>query len=287
MRLITSPWADAFDHFGRSIQSQALLVAPFIAREPLDRLASILDSRKDPKIDLVTNLAVDSLLYGSVDAKGIASFCRQYADATVRHLPGLHAKAYVADDHLAIITSGNLTQSSLHHNYEYGVQIEETHLVRQISQDLRDYSTLGSMVSIKELERLSEIADKLRAKHKETLQTARASVRAEFEEQIETAQETLRYIRAKPGETTSAIFSRTILFILRNGPLTRQQIHPLVETFHPDLCDGSIDRVINGVHFGKRWKHLVRSAQQRLKARKLIEFSDGKWALVQENALGA
>ena len=284
MQLLTSPsWADAFDNFGRSIRSQALLVAPFIAKEPLDRLASILGSSRHPKIDLLTNLAVDSLLYGSVDARGIASFCRGYPDTTVRHLPGLHAKAYVADEHLAIITSGNLTQASLHHNYEYGVEVSDNELVQRIARDLRDYSSLGSMVSVEELDQLAEIADNLKEKHSETLRTARVTVRAEFEQQLEVAQEALRYIRAKPGETTSAIFSRTILFILRNGPLTTKQIHPLVEAFHPDLCDSSIDRVINGVRFGKRWKHLVRSAQQRLKARRLIEFSDGKWSLVQGN----
>jgi phosphatidylserine/phosphatidylglycerophosphate/cardiolipin synthase-like enzyme len=181
MRLITSPWVEVFDYFGRSIRSQAILVAPFIAKEPLDRLASILDSSNHPKIDLLTNLAVDSLLYGSVDAKGIASFCRQYPDTTVRHLPGLHAKAYVADEDLAIITSGNLTQASLHHNYEYGIQINDIELVQRISRDLQDYSALGSMVSIGELDQLAEIADTLRARHSETLRTARVTAREEFE----------------------------------------------------------------------------------------------------------
>ena len=129
MQLVTSPWAEVFDHFGQSIQFQALLDAPFIAREPLDRLASILDSNDRPKIEILTNLAVDSLLQGSLDAKGIASFCRRRPNTVVRHLPGLHAKAYVADEHLAIITSGNLTQASLHHNYEYGIKINDSSLV--------------------------------------------------------------------------------------------------------------------------------------------------------------
>jgi hypothetical protein len=176
--------------------------------------------------------------------------------------------------------------NNTHHNYEYGIQINDSELIQQIARDLRDYGALGSMVSIGELDQLAEIADTLRSRHNETLRTARVTVREEFELQLEVAQESLRYLRARTGESTSAIFSRTILYLLRNGPLTTQQIHPLVEGLHPDLCDSSIDRVINGVHFGKRWKHLVRSAQQRLKARRLIEFSDGKWTLVQENGLG-
>jgi hypothetical protein len=287
MELIRSPWADIFETFGRSIRHEAILVAPFIAKEPLDRLASILDTSNHPKIELLTNLAVDSLLYGSVDAQGIASFCRQHPETTVRHLPGLHAKAYVADEHLAIITSGNLTQASLHHNYEYGIQINDSHLVRQISRDLRDYGALGSRVSIGELDQLAEIADTLRARHNETLRTARVTVRKEFERQIEVAHDALRYLRAKPGESTSSIFSRTILYVLGNGPLTTEQIHPLVEAIHPDLCDNAVDRVINTVHFGKRWKHWVRSAQQRLKAKGLVKYSQNKWSLAQENSAGS
>jgi hypothetical protein len=283
MQFIVSPWAEVFEHFSRSIQSKALLVAPFIAGEPLEHLASILDSSNPPEIELLTNFAVDSLLQGSTDAKVIASFCRMIPKTTVRHLPGLHAKAYVADDRLAIITSGNLTNASLHRNYEYGIQVSDSNLVRQISQDLRDYGNLGSDVSLAELDQLAEISGSLRARHAETLRTARVAIRKEFERQIEVAQEALRYLRAKPGESTSAIFSRTILYILRNGPLTTQQIHPIVEGIHPDLCDNTIDRVINGVHFGKRWKHAVRSAQQRLKARGLIKFAEGKWSLTQEN----
>ena len=38
-----------------------------------------------------------------------------------------------------------------------------------------------------------------------------------------------------------------------------------VAAIHPDLCDDSVDRVINGIHFGKKWKHAVRTAQQSLK----------------------
>jgi hypothetical protein len=156
-------------------------------------------------------------------------------------------------------------------------------LVRQISRDLRDYGALGSEVSLAELDQLTQIADTLRVRHDETLRAARVTVKKEFEQQLEIAKDALRYVRAGPGESTSSIFSRTILYALRNGPLTTQQMHPVIEGIHPDLCDDSIDRVINGVHFGKRWKHLVRSAQQRLKARGLVKYSDNKWSLAREN----
>ncbi len=285
IQLLVSPWEEAFEQFGRAIRQQALLVAPFIARGPLERLSDILSHSKPlPKVDILTNLAVDNMLQGSIGPRAIHWFCEQNPYTTVRHLPGLHAKAYVADDHLAIITSGNLTSSSLHRNYEYGVQLTDSSVVKQIHHDLHEYGVLGSEVSLEELELISEVSETLRARHQDTIRSARIEVRNKFEQQLEVARESLRLVRARPGESTHAIFARTILYILRNGPLTTQQINSLVEGTHPDLCDNSIDRVINGVHFGRKWKHMLRNAQVFLRRKGLIELYDKKWRLVESKA---
>jgi hypothetical protein len=52
-----------------------------------------------------------------------------------------------------------------------------------------------------------------------------------------------------------------------------------VQQIHPDLCDDSIDRVIDGMNFGKKWKHHVRSAQQALKREGVVLFDNGTWRL--------
>lgn len=283
MQTVLSPWNEIFEEFARSIRKEAVIVAPFITEPPLRRLASLLcaDSCR-PQISVLTNLSADSLLQGSVDGGAIADFCRAVPTAAVRHLPGLHAKAYVADDHTAIITSGNLTAGSLYRNYEYGIRIADPPLVRRIASDLREYGSLGTSVSVAELDHLNGIAQSLRDKHTAALGSANADLRREFEEQLATAQETLRQLRAQPGESANSIFARTILHILGNGPLPTEAIHPLVQNIHPDLCDDDIDRVINGVHFGVRWKHLVRRAQQHLRDRGQIELVDDKWRLVKD-----
>jgi hypothetical protein len=77
------------------------------------------------------------------------------------------------------------------------------------------------------------------------------------------------------------VFARTIAFLLRRqGPLTTQQLHPLVQQLHPDLCDDRVDRVIDGKRFGKKWKHAVRTAQQQLKKAGAVALVDGYWRLV-------
>ena len=280
MRLIVSPWAGWFGQFARSVRDEAILVAPFISQEPLKLLTDSLDPGRRPSIQLLTNLAVDSLLAGTVDADAIARFCSDADVAAVTHLPGLHAKAYVADEHTAIITSGNLTSGSLYRNYEYGVQIDDPSIVRAIAADLRQYAGLGVEVSVPELNELGRLASVMKERRVQTLGSADAVIRRQFVDELERTQNTLRRLRASPGESTNSIFARTILYILRQGPLPTDQIHASVESVHPDICDNSIDRVINGVHFGRRWKHMVRNAQQTLKNRGQIELAEGKWTLV-------
>ena len=279
---VVSPWAAEFDAFGHSIRERALLVTPFIAREPLERMADILGKNPPPQVNILTNLAVDSMLQGTIDLDAIVSFCQRIPLTTVRQLPGLHAKVYVADDQLAIVTSGNLTYAALHRNYEYGIRITDGDMVRKIAQDLQEYGSLGSAVALPELEQVAAIAKTLRAGYEDTVRAARGEVRREFERQREAVRESLRSIRAQAGESTNSIFARTILYLLKDNSLTTPQINAAIAAIHPDLCDDSIDRVINGVSFGRRWKHMVRNAQLHLRRRGLIQRSGRSWSLAAE-----
>jgi len=280
MKAIPSPWSETFENFVRSVHDCAIIVSPFITARPLQKIASLLEKGSRPRISLPTNLAVDSLLQGTVDGKAIAEFRRDIPTVTIRHLPGLHAKAYVADEHTAIITSGNLTSGSLYRNYEYGIQINDPELVRGIALDLREYGSLGASVSLDEMDRIADVAATLRDKHSRKLDSARVNLRQEFEDQLVSVRESLMQLRGKPGESTNAIFGRTILYLLKSKPLTTREMHPLIQNIHSDLCDDQIDRVINGIQFGKEWKHRVRGAQVDLRRKGLIDLVDGYWQLV-------
>ena len=280
MKPILSPWTDTFDSFAQSIRQSAIVVAPFITDQPLQQLASRLSGRADLRISIVTNLAPDSLLQGYLDSNALADFCKEFSDTIVYHLPGLHAKVYVADDHTAIITSGNLTSNSLHHNFEYGIELHAPVMVRRITRDLVEYSELGARVTVNELDRLTAIVEILKDKYARTLGSTRTSLRREFENQLERTNESLRELRGSRGESTNSIFARTLLYLLKKGPMETRNIHPLIRDIHPDLCDDRTHRIINGVHFGREWKHRVRGAQVDLRRRGLIELADGEWRLV-------
>ena len=96
---------------------------------------------------------------------------------------------------------------------------------------------------------------------------------------IAKANDELIFTRIK-GDALHTTFEKTIFYILsKYGALETQQLHNHIKEIHPDLCDDNIDRVIDGVRFGKKWKHAVRSSQQHLKKKGLIELIDAKWKL--------
>ena len=281
MQPVLSPWAETFDCFIRSIRERAIIAAPFIAEKPLRKLASQLHKENHARFSLLTNVSADSLLQKTLDTKAIAGFCKSFPETTVHHLPGLHAKVYIADKHTAIVTSGNLTANSLHRNFEYGIRIHDPVTVEKIADDLISYRNLGSLLSIEDLDHLTELSGILRSKYANTINSARAGFKKEFEDQLEAIDESLRELRGRPGESTNSIFTRTLLYLLNNKPLRTRDIHPLIRNIHPDLCDDRTDRVIHGIHFGREWKHRVRGAQVDLRRKGLIELVEGKWRLVR------
>ncbi len=279
VQLLVSPWEDAFCTFARSITRSALIVAPYITAEPLQHMSRYLQSQESPRVEILTNLAVQSMLQGSTSPQALVEFCSTIPSTEVRHLPDLHAKVYVADEREAIITSANFTRGGIVNNYEYGIHISDPPVVRRIVDDLEGYAGLGAEVSIPQLTQLADIAAELRVHHSKVLESARKNVENAFRVQLTAAEETLLELRAKSSQSNNAIFSRTILYLLRRGPLSTAQLHPMIQRIHPDLCDDTIDRVIQGVHFGKRWKHMVRNAQQSLKQQGLIYFNGREWSL--------
>ncbi len=234
-------------------------------------------SKNDIRVEVLTNLAVDNLLSGVLDIVALRDLVLSLPGTAVTYLPGLHAKVYVADTRSAIISSGNLTTAGLTTNYEYGILLHDFFLVRKVREDLTKYGSLGNTVPLETLDALVLATEGLRAVRQRAERSINARLRMEFEERAEQARLELLRARAQ-GKTTHGIFSDTVLYLLeQKGPLTTVELHPLVQQIHPDLCDDSIDRVIGDVHFGKKWKHYVRNAQQMLKRQGLIDYDGKHW----------
>jgi len=280
VQLVTSPWRGVFLELVDSAEDELLLASPFIGAQPLRQVAKTIERKGSAgqlRVDVVTNLAVDSLLSGSLDVAALFHLATSLPRCTITYVPGLHAKVYVADDVTALITSGNLTDAGLTGNHEYGVLLRDRTLVSRVRTDLIQLSSLGNQVSQDTLAVLTHAAEDLKVLRHRAETSARADLQAAFDERVERATVELLRARAR-GKTTHGIFADTLLYLLeQRGPLATTELHPLVQRIHPDLCDDTIDRVIDGVHFGKRWKHYVRNAQQALKRRGAIDFDGRRW----------
>jgi len=186
---------------------------------------------------------------------------------------------YISDSNKAIITSGNLTAGGIYNNFEYGVFIKEDEKISVIKNDLLNYANLGALINSEEINNYCEVSEEIKKLYKQKEKSVKSEIEIRFKKAIRKANDEL--IRARlSGGALHSVFERTILYLLqKHGPLPTSTIHNLIEEIHPDLCDNSVDRVIDGVNFGKKWKHAARTAQQHLKKKGLATFENRLWKL--------
>lgn len=285
MTSIKSPWLSTFDQFAGSIQESAIIAAPFITRQPVERLASKLHSRRGSvRLDVLTNLHADSLIDGSLDIGALAWLCEQVPGTIVRHLRYLHAKAYVADGHTAIVTSSNFTNGGLQRNRELGLAITDPDGVRDIAEDLREYGNLGVLVPAEDLAQLDAMrhqAQMSKATVDRSMSTtavaAHNAVRSNMNERLVELRTNREAFATNPRVSITAQFCDAIRYVLRqNGPMSTRAMNPLIQNLLPELCDDEVDRIIDGVTFGRKWKHQVRNAQVQLRRNGTIVQEGGR-----------
>ena len=241
------------------------------------------------RLDLLTSLASGSLAEGLVDCGALLWFCERVPGTSIRHLLHLHAKAYVADWHTAIVTSANLTDGGLVRNFELGMKITHVPAVREIAADLAEYGAMGTAVSndqLADLQTLAQAAQDIKARIE---RTNRNEASAQYDDALNKIHEKLVGLRVDapefatdPKGSITSQFSEAVWYVLaRHGPLATNEINPLVRNLKPELCDDEVDRVIHGQSFGKRWKHDIRNAQQQLKRQGLIVLENRTWRLAQ------
>jgi phospholipase D-like protein len=281
MKLLPREWKNELARLFRSATRDLLIVTPYFTSFGTRLLAESVSAGFLPhgRITFLTDLSPSNICAGAAQPAALIPLQDQVPRLQVIHLPNLHAKLYIADNTSTIVTSGNLTAGGLVHNHEYGLLIEIEGIISNIRGDINELATLGAEVSSESLRTYAQIAVDLVTKYEKKLKSARTELTREFEQAFRPAEDELVAFRLAGGPITT-VFERTVIYLLRKyGPLPTQQIHPMIKTLHPDLCDDSIDRVINGQHFGKKWKHAVRRAQSHLKDRGDIELVQGLWRI--------
>lgn len=280
-KLLLSPWKNEFINALAGAKRELIISSPFIDTKGTRILSDAVSERKSVDVSLITNLTMQNVIDGFTDPSALLELYKQFAQVRISSLGRLHAKVYLIDDKIAIVTSANLTGGGLLNNFEYGVLIEERDVIFAIKEDISKYYTLGNIFDKDILEKINAETEKI---HKIKNRTQNIIKNTKLAQLLRRSTDTLNFEllrnRIREGKTINAIFSDTILYLLKKkGPLRTDEIHPLVQAIHPDICDDSIDRIIDGQHFGKKWKHLVRDAQQALKRGGLIFLKNNKWHL--------
>lgn len=282
IRLIAGVWEPQFVELLSSAKNRLVLCAPYLSQAGATAVARsrATGANIGERSLILTDLSPNAVCAGATDPHALVSIRNTLRGSRVVHLPRLHAKVYVADGRRAVVTSGNLTSGGLGRNFEYGLLVSDVALASTIERDIVEYSVLGAEMDESALARYCDAATDARAAYAQQVASASRSVQRRLAVALRAADDSL--IRAQlSGGALHTVFARTIAFLLRrHGPLTTQQMRPMIQQFHPDLCDDRVDRVIDGKRYGKKWKHAVRTAQQQLKKAGTAGLIDGRWQLV-------
>ncbi|MEW6360156.1 MAG: phospholipase D-like domain-containing protein [Planctomycetota bacterium] len=239
----------------------------------------VLNNTQAKTLRLLTNLEIANVTGLAFDVSALLKLWDKFT-LEVSSMGKLHAKVYMADNKVAFVTSANLTRGGLRENYEYGVILRDEQLVSTMLADMNAYFRLGNVYSRETIEDLKSQIEEIRGLQHELENSAEARRLRKALKQKEDILQTKILANRVRGKTINAIFSQTIEYLLGSrGAMSTQELHPLIQDIHPDICDDTIDRVINGQHFGKKWKHFIRNAQQSLCKSGKIYLRGGKWYL--------
>ena len=137
-----------------------------------------------------------------LELEGLAELGRAFRNFSVIHLPALHAKVFIADYKLAIITSGNLTHGGLSGNYEYGVSLRIPELVQEVRFDFILAIRLGAPLTVEEIDdfatETAELRTEFRANERRAVKAASA---LPFKGKLHEAEERILRLRAREIES--------------------------------------------------------------------------------------
>ena len=274
LNLIRSPFRPAFEEFAKSITSDCLICSPYITFGPIKMLVQTIAQRKlekDLQVNILTDISLRTLVQGATEISALLYLFENHPNVSVTYLPRIHAKVYISNKSSAIITSANFTDGGETRNFEYGVKIDDSVAVQKIQNDVNEYKKLGANVTESQLEAIQTQVENVRKTIQVEQKTISRKIRLESRKLERDVEDNLIRVRVK-HKSLNSIFSETLLYLLSRKPMPTEELHLLVKDIHIDLCDDTLDRIIDGKHFGKLWKHQVRNAQVTLRKAGLIIY---------------
>lgn len=276
--LLHSPFKSIFEEFADSIVSDCFICSPYITFNPVKMLMQTIVEKKvgaDVQINILTDISLRTVVQGATEIPALLYLFDNHPNVSITYLPRIHAKVYIANKSSAIVTSANFTDGGEIRNFEYGVKINNNVMVQKIQSDINAYRKLGADINQTQLVEIQKQVESIRGAIQVEQKKISQKIRLESKKQERIVEDNLIRIRVK-DRSTNSIFSETLLYLLSQKSMETEELHLRIKNIHPDLCDDNFDRVIDGRHFGKLWKHQVRNAQIYLKRAGLISYNEEK-----------
>jgi phosphatidylserine/phosphatidylglycerophosphate/cardiolipin synthase-like enzyme len=277
--LRASPFRNHLEKLLDCARQELLVASPYIKTREAEWVCNRLSKNGHDKtihLQVLTDVRSSNVLGGSLDMEALRVLNSGLSHCEIINLPRLHAKVYVADDAFAVITSANLTPSGLDSNLEYGIGITDPSTIRGVRRDMQLYATLGNLLSGETIVELEKVSDGLRAEYQAIERSSETKLRLKFNETLRQAN--TQFLRAQVGARSAhGLFADAMIYLLSSGPKTTSRLHRKLKELLPELCDDKTELVINGQHFGKKWKHVVRNAQVFLRRKGAIQLIGKEW----------
>jgi HKD family nuclease len=282
METLQKNWSSVLGNLFIESKSELTISTPYLSDDGVDFLVKSIsnDFKKKGFLRIITNLSPRNIQQKATNPFCFGKIYNVINLVQLFHLPNLHAKVYIRDNKEAIITSGNLTAGGLYKNYEYGISINDTDVVKNIKNDITDYGNLGTLLDKLAIHSLcnkySDIYNKnLIIKDNDVLNIEQDLLNIKLQNTKEINTE----------KSINFILTKTIDYLLsKYGPLKVMDLHNYIQSIHPDLC-GTEHRICNGRDYGLLWQHQVRTALVTLNKQNKVEHKGGRnglWQLIEK-----
>ena len=275
----SSPFRCHLEKLLDSARQDLLVASPYIKTREAEWVCNRLVKNghdKHVRLQLLTDVRSSNVLRGSLDVtalrllqKRIGSLrdhkCSSSSRESVCRRRGV-CHRYIRQPH------------SIWAGLEFRIRVGFTDpaTVRSVRQDWLRYSTLGNPLSSQTIIELERVSDQLRVEFHAIEQSTEKKLRRKFNETLKRAD--YQFLRAQIGTRSAhGVFADAMVYLLSIRPMSTQELHEKLKALLPELCDDRAELVINGQHFGKKWKHVVRNAQTFLRRKDAIQLIGKEW----------
>ena len=138
MKILSAPINNLFFDCVKNATQSIQLCAPFVKKSVIDSIYKNIH-KNNVSLDLITNNNINYFHKGASDLSALKVILSN--NGNLYDFKQLHAKIYIFDGKMAIITSANLTYSGFNKNYEYGVLIDDQ---KHLNEIIADYDAICS-----------------------------------------------------------------------------------------------------------------------------------------------